>query len=90
MRSIDLATVDLPTVDGVEAAPGEISYRRRTKVAPSWRETIGPRLLAGCGLFAIPLFVYFLMSLPNPLQPAFTTTEALLALVLLGLVVSRT
>jgi len=41
----------------------------------------------GAALFAIPLFIYGLMSFPNPLQPVFTTTEAVLALALLGLVI---
>jgi hypothetical protein len=35
------------------------------------------------------LFTYVLLSFHNPLQPAFTATEAALALVLLGLVISR-
>ena len=47
------------------------------------------RLLAGAALFAIPLFVYFLLSARNPLQPTFTTTEVVLAVVLFGLVISR-
>jgi hypothetical protein len=84
-----MCPTDLPAIEDGEAVGAEASYRPRAKAAPSWRESLQPRLLAGVALFAIPLFVYLLMSFPNPLQPAFTTTEAVLALVLLGLVISR-
>jgi hypothetical protein len=84
-----MCPTDLPAIDDAEAMRAEVSYRRRAMAAPYWRESLRPRLLAGVALFAIPLFVYLLMSFPNPLQPAFTTTEAVLALVLLGLVISR-
>ena len=80
-----MCPTDLPAIEDREAMRAEY----RAKAAPSWRESVQPRLLAGVALFAIPLFVYLLMSFPNPLQPAFTTTEAVLALVLLGLVISR-
>lgn len=84
-----MCPTDLPAIEDREAVRAEASYRPRAKAAPSWRESLQPRLLAGVALFAIPLFVYLLMSFPNPLQPAFTTTEVVLALVLLGLVISR-
>jgi hypothetical protein len=84
-----MCPTDLPAIEDGEAVGAEASYRPRAKAAASWRESLQPRLLAGVALFAIPLFVYLLMSFPNPLQPAFTTTEAVLALVLLGLVISR-
>jgi hypothetical protein len=84
-----MCPTDLPAIEDREAVRAEVSYRHRANAASSWRESLQPRLLAGVALFAIPLFVYFLMSFPNPLQPAFTTTEAVLALVLLGLVITR-
>ena len=84
-----MCPTNLPAIEDGETVRVEVSYRRRAKAAPSWWQSLKPRLLAGVALFAIPLFVYFLMSFPNPLQPAFTTTEAVLALVLLGLVISR-
>ena len=84
-----MCPTDLPAIEGVETVRAGVSYRHRAEAAPSWRESLQPRLLPGVALFAIPLFVYLLMSFPNPLQPAFTTTEAVLALVLLGLVISR-
>ena len=84
-----MCPTDLPAIEDREAVRAEVSYRHRANAASSWRESLQPRLLAGVALFAIPLFVYLLMSFPNPLQPAFTTTEAVLALVLLGLVISR-
>jgi hypothetical protein len=83
-----MCPTNLPAIEDGEAVRAEVSYPRRAKAAPSWRESLRPRLLAGAALFAIPLFLYLLMSFPNPLQPAFTTTEAVLALVLLGLVIS--
>jgi hypothetical protein len=84
-----MCPTDLPAIEDGEAMRVEVSYHRRAEAAPSWRESLQSRLLAGVGLFAIPLFVFLLMSFPNPLQPAFTTTEAVLALVLLGLVICR-
>jgi hypothetical protein len=86
---MSMCPIDLPAIEEGEAVRADVPYHRRAKSAPSWRESIRPRLLAGAALFAIPLFVYLLMSFPDPLQPAFTTTEAVLALVLLGLVISR-
>jgi hypothetical protein len=85
---MSMCPTDLPAIEDGEVR-AEVSYRHRANGAPSWRESIRPRLLAGAALFAIPLFVYLLMSFPNPLQPAFTTTEAVLAFVLLGLVISH-
>ena len=84
-----MCPTDLPAIEGVETVRAGGSYRHRAKAAPSRWESLKPRLLTGVALFAIPLFLYLLMSFPNPLQPAFTTTEAVLALVLLGLVISR-
>jgi hypothetical protein len=84
-----MCPTDLLAIGDSEAARAEVSYRPRLKAAPSRRESLKLRLLAGGALFAIPLFVYALMSLVNPLRPAITTTEVVLALVLLGLVISR-
>lgn len=86
---MSICPTDLPAIEDGETVRAEVSYRHRTKAAQSWWTSLQPRLLAGGALFAIPLFVYLLMSFPNPLQPAFTTTEAVLGLVLLGLVISR-
>src|SRR5262249_2553126 len=72
-----------------KAARTGLSYRRPSRGASGRSESLSMRLLAGAGLFPIPLFVYGLWSFPHPLQPAFTMTEAVLAVVLLGLVVSR-
>ena len=68
---------------------GTVAHHYSANTASSWRESLKMRLLAGAALFAIPLFVYFLLSTRNPLQPAFTTTEVVLAVVLLGLVIIR-
>jgi hypothetical protein len=85
--TLTLCPTDLPTVVGAEVAHTEVSYGRRA--IPFRRESLWLRLLVGGALFAIPLFVYVLLSFLNPLQPTFTTTEAVLALVLLGLVIRR-
>jgi hypothetical protein len=88
MYRIELSPIDLAAVHEADSVATE-AYHHRANAASPWQESLMMRLVAGAALFAIPLFVYFLMSLPNPLQPAFTTTEVVLALVLLGLVISR-
>lgn len=65
------------------------SWHRPFKPARSWREFFRPRLLGVAALAAFALFIYVLMSFHGPLKPAFTTTEVVLALILLGLVISR-
>jgi len=80
---------DLRAMDVAEAARTQVLPRRRAKAGPSWWESLRPRLLAGAGWVVLVLFTYVLLSFNNPLQPAFTATEAVLALVLLGLVISR-
>ncbi|HMA73461.1 MAG TPA: hypothetical protein VKP67_18550 [Xanthobacteraceae bacterium] len=82
-----MSPTDIPAIDHAEARRAKISYRRPAKGASGWRESVPMRFFVGAALFAIPLFIYGLMSFPNPLQPLFTTTEALLALALLGLVI---
>lgn len=96
-----MSPTDIPVINRPKAANHPkatrtgLSYHRSSKETsgrggPSKEasgEHFAMRVLAGAGLFAIPLFVYGLWSFPNPLQPAFTTTEALLAVVLLGLVI---
>ncbi len=79
----------LRAMDVAAAARAEVLSRRCAKAAASWWESLRPRLLAGAAWVALALFTYVLLSFHNPLQPAFTTTEAVLALVLLGLVISR-
>jgi hypothetical protein len=83
-----MCPTDLPVLDGARAERVEVLYHHPTKAGPSWWECL-QRLLTGGALAAIPLFIYALMSFLNPLRPAFTTTEAVLAVVLLGLVISR-
>jgi hypothetical protein len=86
----DLYRTDLRAMDVAEAAGTEVLPGRRAKaVAPSWWESLRPRLLVGAAWLVLVLFTYVLLSFHNPLQPAFTATEAALALVLLGLVISR-
>lgn len=80
---------DLPVMNVLEVAGTEVSSGHRAKVAPSWWELLRPRLVAGAAWVVLVLFTYVLLSFHNPLQPAFTATEAALALVLLGLVISR-
>jgi len=85
----DLYRTDLRVTDVVEAAGTEVLSGPRAKAAPSWWESLQPRLLVGAAWVVLVLFTYVLLSFHNPLQPAFTATEAALALVLLGLVISR-
>jgi hypothetical protein len=85
----DLYRTDLRAMDVVEAPGAEVLSRRRAKAAPSWWESLRPRLLVGGAWVVLVLFIYVLLSFHNPLQPSFTSTEAALALVLLGLVISR-
>jgi hypothetical protein len=84
-----MCPTDLPAIDPAEAADAKASYRHLAGAALSWRECLPSRLLAGGAFVAFALFIYVLMSFHSLLQPAFTTTEAVLALVLLGLVISR-
>lgn len=83
-------SADLRAIGAAESARAEPSYRGRIKAAASWREFFRPRLVAAAVLVAFVLFIYVLMSFLHQLQPAFTITEAVVGLVLLGLVVSRT
>ena len=83
-----MCPTDLPVFDGVQAERVEVLHHHPAKAGQFWWESL-QRLLTGGALAAIPLFIYALMSFLNPLRPAFTTTEVLLALVLLGLVISR-
>jgi hypothetical protein len=85
----DLCRTDLGAMDVGEAAGTEVLSGHRAKAAPSWSETLRPRLLVGGAWVVLVLFTYVLLSFHNPLQPAFTATEAALALVSLGLVISR-
>jgi hypothetical protein len=80
---------DLQAMDVVEAAGSEVLTGRRAKAAPSRWESLRPRLLVGGGWVVLVLFTYVLLSFHTLLQPAFAATEAVLALVLLGLVISR-
>jgi hypothetical protein len=84
-----MCPTDLPAMDDAEVAGATVSYRHPAKADPSWRESLPPRLLAGAAWIAFALFIYVLMSFHSLLQPTFTTTEVVLAVVLLGLVVSR-
>jgi hypothetical protein len=85
-----MSPTDLRVMDVAAAPRTEVFSRHRAKAAASWWKSLGSRLLAGAAWVALTLFTYFLLSFHNPLQPAFTATEAVLALVLLGLVISRT
>ena len=89
MYRTDMYRTDLRAMDVAEAAGTEILSGRCAKAAPSWWESLRPRLLVGAAWLVLVLFTYVLLSFHNPLQPAFTATEAALALVLLGLVISR-
>jgi hypothetical protein len=89
MYRTDMYRTDLRAMDVAEAAGTEVLSGRRAKAAPSWWESLRPRLLVGAAWLVLVLFTYVLLSFHNPLQPAFTATEAALALVLLGLVISR-
>jgi hypothetical protein len=84
-----LYRTDLQTMDVVEAEGPEILAGRRAKTAPSRWESLRPRLLVGGAWVVLVLFTYVLLSFHTLLQPAFTATEAVLVLVLLGLVISR-
>jgi hypothetical protein len=80
---------DLPVMDVVEAACTEVLSGHRAKATLSWWQSVRPRFLVGGAWVVLVLFTYVLLSFHKPLQPAFTATEAALALVLLGLVISR-
>jgi hypothetical protein len=83
-----MCPTDLPAMDGAaEAANAKGAHRQLATAAPSWRGGLPARLLAGAAWVVFALFIYLLMSFHSLLQPAFTTTEAVLALVLLGLVI---
>ncbi len=87
-----MSIFDFPVTDYAKAA-SRLDVSRRpwlNSISALLRwETVRPRLLSGATLIAFALFLYLLLSFRNQLQPAFTTTEAVLALVLLGLVISR-
>jgi hypothetical protein len=79
-----------PWAMDVTEAPGtKVLSGQPAEAAPSWWESLRPRLVVGGAWVVLVLFTYVLLSFHNPLQPAFTTTETALALVLLGLVISR-
>jgi hypothetical protein len=80
---------ELRPMDVVEAASTEVLSGQRAKAALSWWQSVRPRLLVGGAWVVLVLFTYVLLSFHNPLQPSFTATEAALALVLLGLVISH-
>jgi hypothetical protein len=80
---------DMRTMDVVQTANAEVLSGHRAKAALSWWQSVRPRLLVGGAWVVLVLFTYVLLSFHNPLQPAFTAAEAALALVLLGLVISR-
>jgi hypothetical protein len=84
-----MCPTDLPAMDSAEAVDAKGSYRQLAAAVPSWRGFLPARLLAGAAWVVFVLFIYLLMSFHSLLQPAFTTTEAVLALVLLGLVIGR-
>ena len=81
--------IDLQAMGVVEGGGAEVLSRHRAKAAPSWWEQLWPRLLVGGAWLVLVLFTYVLLSFHNPLQPAVTTTEAVLVVVLLGLVAAR-
>jgi hypothetical protein len=89
MYRADLYRSDLWAMDVVEAAGTEALFRHSPKATPSRWESLRPRLLVGGAWVVLVLFTYVLLSFHTLLQPAFTATEAALALVLLGLVISR-
>jgi hypothetical protein len=84
-----MCPTDLPAIDDAEAVGAKMLHAHNANLAPSWRELLQPRLLSGAAWVAFVLFTYVLVSFHNLLQPAFTTTEAVLALVVLGFAVSR-
>ena len=77
---------DLPATGDAHAARAPVR-RTRSGVLTWWG--FGSRLLVAGAWAVLALFTYVLLSFHNPLQPAITTTEALLVVVLLGLVASR-
>jgi hypothetical protein len=88
MYRTDLYRTDPRAIDAVEAAGAEGLSGHRAKSVRSWWQSLRPRLLVGGAWVVLVLFTYVLLSF-HPLQPAFTATEVALALVLLGLVISR-
>lgn len=84
-----MCPTDLPTIGDARVADAKVSYGHVAEAASSWREFLRSRLLTGAAWIVFALFIYFLMSFRNQLQPAFTTTEAILVLVLLGLAIAR-
>src|SRR5258708_14599071 len=85
----DLYRTDLRGMDVVEAAGTEVLSGHRAQAAPSWWQSVRPRLLVGGAWVVLVLFTYVLLSFHNPLQPPFTPPQAPLALALLGLCVTR-
>jgi hypothetical protein len=84
MYRTDPWAMDVAEAEGTKVLPGQPA-----EAAPSWWESLRPRLVVGGAWVVLVLFTYVLLSFHNPLQPAFTATETALALVLLGLVISR-
>jgi hypothetical protein len=82
-----MCPTDLTALDHARVADAKSSYRHVAEAASTWRELLRSRLLTGAAWIVFALFIYFVMSFRNLLQPAFTTTEAILALVLLGLAI---
>ena len=82
-----MSYVDLPATGDAHAARAPVR-RIRSGVITWWR-FFGPRLIVAGAWAVLALFTYVLLSFHNPLQPAITTTEAVLVVVLLGLVASR-
>ena len=80
-------STDLSAAEDAHAARAPV--RRTCFVAPRWWGFFGPRLLEAGAWVVLTLFTYVLLSFHNPLQPAVTTTEAVLVVVLLGLVAAR-
>ena len=78
--------IDLLATGDAHAARAQV-LRTRSGVL-TWWGFFGRLLVAGAWV-ALALFTYVLLSFHNPLQPAITTTEAVLVVVLLGLVASR-
>jgi hypothetical protein len=87
MYRTDLYRTDLRAMNVAEAAGTEVLSGRRAEAAPSWWESLRPRLLVGGAWLVLVLFTYVLLSFHNPLQPAFTAVEAALALAMIGLAV---
>ena len=84
-----MSPTDLRAMDIAEAGRAKALSRHRAKAALSWWESLRPRLLVGAAWVALTLFTYVLLSFHNLLQPVVTATEAVLALILLGLVIGR-